>query len=185
MDDVLYKRDCSVPLLKCLNEEAQYVLRDIHEGMCRNHSGGQSLAHKIIRQGYFWPTIRRDVLNFVKKCDKCQRLAHWPFAKWGVDLIWPMSMGEGGVRFAIVVVDYFTKWAEAEPLPKIIEQKITNFIWKHIICGFGIPHLIVTDNEKPITLIFQIFVKSSVSRNTSPHLITHKQWPSWGYQQDY
>ncbi|XP_059658426.1 uncharacterized protein LOC132304712 [Cornus florida] len=56
--------------------EANYILKDIHEGLCGNHAGGRSLAHKAIRQGYFWPTMRTDALEFVKKCDKCQRFAN-------------------------------------------------------------------------------------------------------------
>ncbi|GFZ06995.1 hypothetical protein Acr_18g0011650 [Actinidia rufa] len=53
------------PLLRCLRpEEAEYVLREIHEGICGNHSGARSLAKKIIRQGYFWPTMERDAATF-------------------------------------------------------------------------------------------------------------------------
>ena len=48
----------------------------------------------------------------------------------------------------IVVVDYFTKWAEAEPLATITEQKIRNFVWRAIICRFGIPRALVSDNGK-------------------------------------
>ena len=45
-------------------------------------------------------------------------------------------------------MDYFTKWAEAEPLATITEQKIRNFVWRAIICRFGIPRALVSDNEK-------------------------------------
>ncbi|KAL0400702.1 UNVERIFIED_CONTAM: hypothetical protein Slati_4100100 [Sesamum latifolium] len=52
--DELYKRTIDGPLLKCLGEEkAQYVLKEIHEGSCGNHSGGRLLAQKVTRQGYF------------------------------------------------------------------------------------------------------------------------------------
>lgn len=54
IDDVLYKRGYLTPLLRCLNaEEVLYALQEVHEGMCRNHFGGKSLAHEIIHQGYF------------------------------------------------------------------------------------------------------------------------------------
>ncbi|KAM1369750.1 hypothetical protein ACFX2F_040294 [Malus domestica] len=71
-----------------------------------------------------------------------------PLAQWGLDLIGPMPAGKGKVRYAIVVVDYFIKWAEVEPLATIIEAKIENFIWKNIICRFGIPNAIVIDNGR-------------------------------------
>ena len=43
-------------------------------------------------------------------------------------------------------MDYFTKWAEAEPLATIIDQKIHNFVWRSIICRFDIPRALVSDN---------------------------------------
>ncbi|KAL2235897.1 UNVERIFIED_CONTAM: Retrovirus-related Pol polyprotein from transposon opus [Sesamum indicum] len=64
----LYKRTVNGPLLKCSDEErAEHVMREIHEGSCGNHSGARSLAQKIIRQGYFWPTMIKDTRDFVKK----------------------------------------------------------------------------------------------------------------------
>ena len=45
-------------------------------------------------------------------------------------------------------MNYFTKWAEAEPLATIIEQKVRNFVWRFIICRFGIPKALVSDNGK-------------------------------------
>ena len=45
-------------------------------------------------------------------------------------------------------MDYFTKWAEAEPLATIIEKKVRNFVWHSIICRFGIPRALVSDNGK-------------------------------------
>ena len=54
MDEVLYKRGFSQPYLRCLNpDESLYVLRDIHEGTCGNHSGARSLVYKIVRAGYY------------------------------------------------------------------------------------------------------------------------------------
>ncbi|VVA40725.1 PREDICTED: rve domain-containing, partial [Prunus dulcis] len=66
----LYKRGFSLPYLRCLTpEEGHYVLREIHEGICGNHSGARSLAHKAIRQGYFWPSLHTDAQAFTQKCD--------------------------------------------------------------------------------------------------------------------
>ena len=58
--DVLYKRGFSRPYLRCLSlEEVDYVMREVHEGICRNHSRSRSLMHKLIRVGYYWPTCKR------------------------------------------------------------------------------------------------------------------------------
>ncbi|XP_022897539.1 uncharacterized protein LOC111411217 [Olea europaea var. sylvestris] len=76
-EDVLYKRDFASPLLPCVEgEEATYILKEIHERICENHPGGMALAHKVLRQGYFWPTLKRDACQFVKKCDKCQHFSN-------------------------------------------------------------------------------------------------------------
>ena len=45
-------------------------------------------------------------------------------------------------------MDYFTKWNEVEPLATITEQKVRNFVWRSIICKFGIPRALVFDNGK-------------------------------------
>ena len=70
----------------------------------------------------------------------------WPFAVWGIDLIGSLPTGKGGVKYAVVVVDYFTKWVEAEPLASITTKKVLDFVVKNIICRFGLPAKIVSDN---------------------------------------
>ena len=96
----------------------------------------------------------------------------WPFAQWGVDIIGPLPTGKWQNRFAIVGVDYFTKWAEAEPLAKIIEKQTTKFIWRNIICRFGLPHTIITDNGTQFdNAAFDEFCEKWKIRNlrTSPY----------------
>ncbi|KAM1807302.1 hypothetical protein ACFX11_030337 [Malus domestica] len=73
-------------------------------------------------------------------------ISPWLFSQWGLDLIGLMPARKGKVRYAIVAADYFTKWAEVEPLATITEVKIEDFIWKNILCRFGIPNAIVTNN---------------------------------------
>ena len=75
--DVLYKRGFFYPYLRCLSpEEADYVMREVHEGIYRNHSGSRSLVHKLIQDGYYWPTMQKDVQTYVKAYDKCQRFSN-------------------------------------------------------------------------------------------------------------
>ncbi|RDX88909.1 Tf2-6, partial [Mucuna pruriens] len=72
----LYRKGLSFPLLRCLEEEdSSYVLKEVHEGACDTHIGGRALASKIARAGYYWPTLKKDCMDYVKKCDKCQRFA--------------------------------------------------------------------------------------------------------------
>ena len=57
----LYKRGFFTPILKCIaGGDADYVMREVHEGVCGNHIGARALAGKVLRQGYYWPTMLRD-----------------------------------------------------------------------------------------------------------------------------
>ena len=79
IDKVLYKRGFSQPYLRRLAlDEANYVLREIHEGVYGNHSGARALVHKVVRAGYYWPTIQADAKAYVKVCDQCQRFSNVP-----------------------------------------------------------------------------------------------------------
>ena len=160
----LYKRGFFTPFQKCIaGEDIEYVLRELHEGIYRNHIGARTLAGKVLRQGYYWPTVLKDATDLVKRCRICQEHAKisrlpsepltsitspWPFQQWGFDILGPLPIGKGQCKFIIVAVDYFTKWAEAEPLATITEKKIRNFVWRAIICRFGIPRALVSDNGK-------------------------------------
>ncbi|XP_072073850.1 uncharacterized protein [Arachis hypogaea] len=72
----LYKHGFSHPLLKCLSkDEANDAMNEVYEDVCGNHIGGRALAAKIIRTGYYWPTMKRDYIAKVKTCDNCQKHA--------------------------------------------------------------------------------------------------------------
>ena len=74
LNDELYKRGFSQPYLRCVEEEeAKYVLEEVHEGICGDHMGAKSLLRKIMKACYFWPTMQQDTVDFVKKCDNYQR----------------------------------------------------------------------------------------------------------------
>ena len=160
----LYKRGFFTPILKCIvGGDVDYVLREVHEGVCGNHIGARALAGKVLRQGYYWPTMLRDATELVRKCKVFQehaKISHlpsepltlvispWPFKQWGLDILGPLPIGKGQCKFVIVAVDYFTKWTEAESLATITEQKVRNFVWRAVICRFGIPRALVSDNGK-------------------------------------
>ncbi|GKV28900.1 hypothetical protein SLEP1_g37888 [Rubroshorea leprosula] len=152
----------SMPLLRCLTPyEAEYAMREVHEGVCGTHIGGKTLAQKLLRHGYYWPTMVEDAQSYVKRCPTCQFNANdihmlgemfsplsspWPFAQWGVDLLGPFVKGKEGCTYLVVAVDYFTKWIEAKPLSMTTERKIEEFLFNSILCRFGIPKQIIADN---------------------------------------
>ncbi|XP_074337232.1 uncharacterized protein LOC141674424 [Apium graveolens] len=75
-------------------------------------------------------------------------MSPWPFAMWGIDLIEELPKAKGGVKYAVVSVDYFTKWAEAEPLATITTKKLKEFVHKTIVCRYGIPYKLISNNGK-------------------------------------
>ncbi|XP_059289187.1 uncharacterized protein LOC132042676 [Lycium ferocissimum] len=100
--------------------------------------------------------------KFVHKCHKCQihgdlikvpptelnaMTSPWPFAAWGMDVIGPMEPATSNkYRFILVAIDYFTKWVEVASYSSVTKKVVTNFVRNNIICRFGIPKSIITDN---------------------------------------
>uniref|UniRef100_A0A2N9GA19 Uncharacterized protein n=1 Tax=Fagus sylvatica TaxID=28930 RepID=A0A2N9GA19_FAGSY len=130
IEGILYKRGFSLPYLRYLDKsEAEY----------------------------------KDAISYTRACNKCQRFGNlihsppevltpitalWPFAQWGLDIMGPFPVGRKQLKFLVVGIDYFTKWVEAEPLATITEKNIRGFVWKVIICRFGILRVFISDNGR-------------------------------------
>ena len=79
------------------------------------------------------------------------------------------------MKFLVAGINYFTKWVEAKPLANIIEQNVRNFVWKNIICHFGIPRVLVSEMDTNlITHPSKSFVSSWELGITTPYLTTHR-----------
>nr|GFB33445.1 reverse transcriptase domain-containing protein [Tanacetum cinerariifolium] len=65
---------------------------------------------------------------------------------WGMDVLGPLLKASGKVRIVIMAVDYFTKWIEAKPLSKTTGKEVKKFVWDNIVCMYGLPKIIVSDN---------------------------------------
>nr|GEV52943.1 reverse transcriptase domain-containing protein [Tanacetum cinerariifolium] len=95
MEEILYKQSFLTPWLRCVGPlQAEYVMKEIHEGSC------------------------------------------------------PFPEGPGKVKFLIVAMYYFTKWIEAKAVATITGGQVTKFVWDNIVCRFGIPGEIISDNGK-------------------------------------
>ena len=135
----------------------------IHRGECGPHMSGHTLARKILRQGYYWTTMQQDCNAHVRRCHLCQvyaksqklppkelytMTAPWPFATWGIDIIDKISPKASiGHQYILVAIDNFTKWVETESYAELDAKAVARFLRKNIICWFGVPHEIVSDNE--------------------------------------
>ncbi|XP_077219730.1 uncharacterized protein LOC143853922 [Tasmannia lanceolata] len=103
----LYRRSFDGIQLLCIDEDqATELIEQTREGDCGPHMNGKMLSRKILRLGYYWPTMEADCYAYVKKCHKCQVYANlihvppsqlhsltspWPFSVWGIDIIGKIS----------------------------------------------------------------------------------------------
>jgi len=163
--EVLYKRGRDQVMLRCVeSEEEKKILEEVHDGICETHSSGHRMAKQIMRLGYYWLAMETDCINHARKCHKCQIYADqihvppnplhvisspWPFSMWGIDVIGAISpKASNGHQFILVAIDYFTKWVEAASYANVTQSVSTKFVKKEIICRYGLPERIITDNAK-------------------------------------
>ncbi|CAL8992411.1 unnamed protein product [Prunus brigantina] len=180
----LYRKGFNGEPLKCLGEsEARQAMQEIHAGECGEHQGMKKLHRQLLSVGYYWPTMKKDAHDFVRRCHTCQihaNLSHkpptllqdmrtpWPFHTWGLDLIGTIHPPSDGYIWILTATEYFTKWVEAIPLRKATGAAVSNFIREYIVCRFGIPYKMVTDNGTP-------FVNKQVSSTLSGYGIKHRR----------
>ncbi|GJV45225.1 reverse transcriptase domain-containing protein [Tanacetum coccineum] len=164
LEGILYKRSFLKPWLRCVGPlQANYVIREIHEGSCSMHAGPRSVVPKAMRLGYYWPTMHRDTREMIRTCNDCQIhrpvprnpqhpltpiTAPWSFYKWGIYIAGPFPKGSGKFKFLIVAMDYFTKWIKAKAVATITGNQVKKFMWDNIVCRFGLPGEIILENDK-------------------------------------
>lgn len=164
--DTLYRKGFDGTLLQCLDEnEAHLSLKEFHDGICGAHQSGLPLSKKLLRTGYYWPTMEKDAYKYVQKCKQCQMhgdLIHTPaqdlqpitsplpFSQWGLDLVGKINpTSSNGHKFILTATEYFTKWVEAIPLTYTTRKQISKFMLNYIICRYGVPICFVIDNGRP------------------------------------
>lgn len=121
-----------------------------------------TLNRKIIRKRFYWSTLQSDCNDHVHRSDKCQiyaksqmlpprelynMAAAWPFATWGIDIIWNiLPKASNGHKFILGATDYFTKWVEVESFRTLNTKKVAQSIQRNIIYCYGVPYEIISDN---------------------------------------
>ena len=105
--------------------------------------------------------MKADAVDYTKTCNRCQRLAlilkspmqdlisissPWPFAQWRIDIVGLLPTAPTQKKLLLVATYYFSKWIVAEAFSSIKDRDVTQFIWRNIVCRFGIPKSIISDN---------------------------------------
>ena len=153
------------------------LLKQIHDHPLGGHQG-QENTYQRTSELYFWPGMRRDIVNYVRTCDVCQKRERkrgeaplepikkpsTPFYHIGIDVMGPLPRSWTGKRYVIVAIDHFTKWVEAQSLETADAQSVLAFVYEEVICRHGVPQRITSDrgsefvNEliKALTRVYKI-----------------------------
>jgi hypothetical protein len=161
IDGVLFRQGASGMMMKCISrEEGIELLEDVHKGVCGSHSSWCSIVGKAFRHGFYWPTMKDDVIEVIKKCRDCQfyqkqTMKHvnplrpidvsWPFAVWGIDIVGILPRAPGGFRYFFIGVDTFTKWMKVVLVVNITQDAAVKFL-QSIIYRFSVPRRVLIDN---------------------------------------
>ncbi|KAF7842064.1 Integrase, catalytic core [Senna tora] len=161
----LFRRSLKGQPMRCISQTSKHaVMEEVHQGACGEHQGARKLYEELIKIGYYWPTMEADALAFVRRCLPCQKLANsihapavelhalstpWPFHTWAFDLIGPINPNSRGKMWILAATKLFLKWVEAVALKKANAESVATFIKENIICRFGLPKRILSDNGTP------------------------------------
>jgi len=67
IDGALFRHGFTHPILTCVSDdECTRIMSELHEGICGSHVGRRSLASKVIRAGFYWPTVREDCVRYAQ-----------------------------------------------------------------------------------------------------------------------
>ena len=138
-------------------EDVELVLKEYHDGAQGGHFG-RDLTINRVREGFWWPTLWRDVTEYIKTCDICQRYGPrehsnplqpyrpvCPFEYVFMDYIINLPLTSKRNRHLITMTEGLTKWIEARPMKEATAQASMRFL-ETIICRYGAPMIIITDN---------------------------------------
>ncbi|KAL2226842.1 UNVERIFIED_CONTAM: Pol polyprotein [Sesamum indicum] len=140
-----YKRSIEGPLLKCLDDEQASKVISTETDETRIFLADHAQRHEIIRPKMCeLPKIC--IPNTCTQRPYANSQDHLPLRPVGNHILGLFPPARGKKKFIVVAVEYFSKWVEAEAVAKIFEKVIIDFIWKNIICRFGIPRVLISDN---------------------------------------
>jgi hypothetical protein len=194
IDRVLYRQDANGMMMKCISrEEGIESLKDIHKGVCGSHSSWCSIVGKAFRHRFYWPTVKDDAMQVVRKCKDCQLFQKqmtkhvnplrpinisWPFAVLGIDIVAILPRAPSGFRYLFIKVDTFTKWMKAMLAVNITHEAAVKFL-QSILYRFGVPMRVLTNNSIQFkgAKFVRCCVDFSIQHHTSSavHMQTYEQ----------
>ena len=156
-DDKLYfDDDKQLKLYIPSTDERQTVLKRYHEYL--GHLASKSILPLIDRH-FYWPTLERDLKDFVASCPRCQLNKSsprsisnslkeplkpvppvaLPFERWGLDFIQNLPTTKKGNKHIITAIDYATRWIVAKPVERMDTNTVIKFLYESILVNYGSP----------------------------------------------
>ncbi|KAB0793022.1 hypothetical protein PPYR_12642 [Photinus pyralis] len=145
----------------------------IREILTQYHSkpiGGHSGFHRTysrIKQLFKWIGMKRDIKNFIKNCESCQKnklvrkknkepmvittTSTASFERIFLDIVGPLPLTENDNRYILTLQDDLTKYSQAYAIPNHEAHTVATKLVHEFICKYGIPETIVTDQGKEFT----------------------------------
>lgn len=143
---------------------------------------------KSIRE-QFQLTMKRDCIDYVRKCYKCSIYGNkinalpaplfimtscQPFDMWRLDVIGPINKNTSNEhRFILVAINYFTKWVEASSYTHVTQKVVKKLIEKDLVCHYDLSTKLITNNSHCFNrkLILELFTKQKIKHSIL--LFTH------------
>jgi hypothetical protein len=114
-----------------------------------------------IKSRYYWDKMSRDVKEYCATCHLCQTkkymtkvnkapmkniIVNTPWSLVGIDVVGPFKRSIDGNMYALLAVDYFTKFAVVKAVPDFTAETTAKFLFEEIICKLGAPRAIISDH---------------------------------------
>jgi len=136
------------------------IMERMHNSVWAGHPGMSRMKHALLSK-YYWPRVGKDIESWIRCCEKCiknkrgphrskhpleQEISGAPFHRVAFDMVGPLPETDLGNKHILVLVDYFTKWAEAYALPDRVAINVANAIVTRWFAAHGLPLKLHCDN---------------------------------------
>ncbi|UYV60444.1 hypothetical protein LAZ67_1001171, partial [Cordylochernes scorpioides] len=153
-------------LLVVPEKKKREIMKEYHNHMSNGHLGVARTMYRI-KSKYFWPSMLKDVSEFVKTCHLCQSRkgsnqlpsgllqsippANFPFERIGIDFVGPLPSTKNRKKWIIVLTDYYTRYAETKAVSEATVKEVSKFLVEDIFLRHGAPQYLISDRGSQFT----------------------------------
>lgn len=146
-------------------EKIKTILKEFHDNPLGGHLGYKRMTKKI-KLYHYWKNMTKDIKNYVNECALCQKnkisrytkmpmeittTSEKPFDKIFLDIVGPFPISNKGNRYILTLQDDLSKYIAGIPIPNQEVSTIAKKLVTQIICIYGVPKIIVTDQGSNFT----------------------------------